>query len=129
MNLEALLRKLDLSQYQAKALLSLIELGRPATVKEISRLSSVPLTKLYSVLEDLQEKDLIRLSGVKPLKYTAISLGEAIARLIDLKVRTLLSLYEVFVMELPKNEPLFLLINLDNGLAASQASAGWIIVG
>ncbi len=122
MDLETLLCKLDLSRYQARALLSLLELGRPATVKEISRLSGVPLTKLYSVLEDLQEKDLIRLSGVKPLKYAAISLGEAIARLIDIKIRKLLFVYEVLAEELLKNEPLSLLIldNLDGGFTLTN---------
>jgi sugar-specific transcriptional regulator TrmB len=49
---------LGISEYEAKAYLALIR-NNPATAYEVAKLSSVPTSKIYSVIEKLKEKSMV----------------------------------------------------------------------
>jgi len=63
-----LLRKLGLTEYEARAYLSLAKLG-PSTVREIVLDSKLPRNKAYEVLQKLEEKNKVMSLPVSPRKY------------------------------------------------------------
>ncbi|MCC6024161.1 MAG: helix-turn-helix domain-containing protein, partial [Thaumarchaeota archaeon] len=66
------LRKLGLSEYEARAYIALVELGE-ADASEISRRSGVPRTRIYDVLGRLESAGIIqKILGSRPVVYSAI---------------------------------------------------------
>ncbi len=63
-----LLQKLGLTEYQARAYLSLAELG-PSTVREIVMHSKLPRNKAYEALQRLEETNKVISLPVSPKKY------------------------------------------------------------
>lgn len=66
------LTKLGLSLYQAKIYSALASLG-PSGVSDIQRLSGVPRTKIYEVLDQLIDMDAVEFQRGRPVFYSAIS--------------------------------------------------------
>jgi sugar-specific transcriptional regulator TrmB len=64
--------KLGLSLYQAKIYSALSSLG-PSSVAEIQRISGVPRTKIYEVLEQLLDIGAVEFQSGRPVFYNALS--------------------------------------------------------
>ena len=71
------LRSLGLTEYEARAYLALITHGELGA-KELSRLSGVPYSKVYGVLEALRRRGWISVRGGRPKHYCARSPAEVI---------------------------------------------------
>lgn len=79
----ASLRDLGLSEYEARAYRSLLRTG-PTTAKELSRASEVPMGRVYDVLNDLQQHDLVRnQTASRPKKYAPVEPTAALDRLLE----------------------------------------------
>ncbi len=68
MNNIELLKKLGMSEYEARAYLALAKLG-PSTVKEIVTVSKLPRNKAYEALQKLDEKNKVMSLPLSPKKY------------------------------------------------------------
>jgi len=99
----ASLRDLGLSEYEARAFRSLLDTG-PTTAKELSRVSDVPMGRIYDVLNGLETYRLVRSqTASRPKKYVAVEPETALDRLLDDKKAELAAKeeqYEDIVSEL-----------------------------
>ena len=97
------LRDLGLSEYEARAYRSLLKTG-PTTAKELSRVSDVPMGRIYDVLNSLEQADMIRSqSASRPKKYAAVEPATALERVLADRRRELereVDRYEEIVEEL-----------------------------
>ncbi|AGN00125.1 transcriptional regulator [Salinarchaeum sp. Harcht-Bsk1] len=85
----ASLRDLGLSEYEARAYRALLNTG-PATAKELSRASDVPMGRIYDVLNSLEQYNLVRSqTASRPKKYVAVEPATALDRLLEDKKREL----------------------------------------
>ncbi|ESP88340.1 TrmB family transcriptional regulator [Candidatus Halobonum tyrrellensis] len=76
------LRDLGLSEYEARAYRALLETG-PATAKELSAASDVPMGRVYDVLNSLERHRLARSQAAsRPKKYLAVEPDAALDRLL-----------------------------------------------
>ncbi len=66
------LNKLGMSSYQAKVYSALASLG-PTGVSEIQRISRVPRTKIYEILQQLIEMGAVEFQSGRPVIYNALS--------------------------------------------------------
>ncbi len=66
-----ILRRLGFTQYEAKVYISLLMRGT-ATASELSDLSNIPYTRVYDVLNQLEEKGLVAIIPGRPLKFEAL---------------------------------------------------------
>jgi len=79
----ASLRDLGLSEYEARAYRSLLRTG-PTTAKELSRVSEVPMGRIYDVVNGLEQHDLVRSqTASRPQKYAAVEPEAALDRLLE----------------------------------------------
>ncbi len=69
---EKALRDIGLTEYETLAYLSLLNAGE-MTAENVSQASSIPYTKVYSVLEGLEERGWVEIEGGRPRKYYARS--------------------------------------------------------
>ncbi len=90
------LKSFGFSEYEAKALLTLISKGE-LSAKEISELSGIPRTSVYDVMGSLEAKGLVKAFG-RPLKFKAIGTNEIIG-VLSKKISDNL---ELLKRELPK---------------------------
>ncbi|MFQ6128156.1 MAG: TrmB family transcriptional regulator [Thermoplasmata archaeon] len=72
------LRKIGLTEYEAKAYLSLLTDHLSSAVK-LSEKSGVPRTRIYAVLESLKEKGWVRIYSGVPILFRAIDPDEVLA--------------------------------------------------
>lgn len=79
------LKELGLSEYEGKAYFSALVLGR-AKAGELSRCSAVPQSKIYYVLERLEDKGFVEIEG-RPKYVKAVEIGEAAERMIKFRER------------------------------------------
>ena len=85
----ASLRDLGLSEYEARAYRALLKTG-PTTTKELSRVSDVPMGRIYDVLNSIETYNLVRSqSASRPKKYVAVEPQTALDRLLEDKKREL----------------------------------------
>ncbi|TYT62288.1 TrmB family transcriptional regulator [Natrialba swarupiae] len=85
----ASLRDLGLSEYEARAYRSLLQTG-PTTAKELSRASDVPMGRIYDVLNNIEQYNLVRSqTASRPKKYVAVEPQTALDRLLEDKKREL----------------------------------------
>ena len=80
MKIVEVLKYFGLSEYEAKALLTLLSKGE-LTAKDIAELSGIPRTSVYDVMNLLESKSLVESYG-KPLRFRAIEADE-IAKIIS----------------------------------------------
>jgi sugar-specific transcriptional regulator TrmB len=79
----ATLRDLGLSEYEARSYRALLRLG-PATAKELSRASDVPMGRVYDVLNSLEQWGLVRSqASSRPKKYVGVEPETGLDRLLD----------------------------------------------
>jgi len=67
-----ILKRFGLSEYQSKVYSALVFLG-PSRVGDICKSSSVPQSRIYNVLEELVEKQLVEVFDGRPKEFRAIS--------------------------------------------------------
>lgn len=78
----ASLRDLGLSEYEARVYRSLLNTG-PTTAKELSRVSDVPMGRIYDVLNSIETYNLARSqTASRPKKYVAVEPQTALDRLL-----------------------------------------------
>ena len=83
------LRDLGLSEYEASAYRSLLQTG-PATAKELSAASGVPMGRIYDVLGSIEAQHLVRSQAAsRPKKYVAVEPDTALDRLLEDRKREL----------------------------------------
>ena len=83
------LRDVGLSEYEARAYRQLLESG-PATAKELSDSSGVPMGRIYDVLNGLERDRLVRSQAAsRPKRYVAVEPDTALDRLLEEKRREL----------------------------------------
>jgi sugar-specific transcriptional regulator TrmB len=70
------LRRIGLTSYESEAYLALLK-SRELTAEEISKMTSVPITRVYGTLEQLMQKGFARIMESRPKKFHAISPEEA----------------------------------------------------
>jgi sugar-specific transcriptional regulator TrmB len=66
----AKIQEYDLTEYEARAYLALLDF-EVATASKVARLARVPRTKIYQALEDLEEKELVRVIPERPKRFVA----------------------------------------------------------
>ncbi|MDM7934226.1 MAG: TrmB family transcriptional regulator [Methanothrix sp.] len=76
------LRKLGLTEYEAKAYATLVGMGE-ATAREAHELSGVPRTRIYDILRDLERKGFVESVNGSPTYYRAVEPDQVIERLRD----------------------------------------------
>jgi len=81
-NAIAALKRLGLSSYEARVFIALGRLDS-ATARDIDRMTEVPRSQVYSAAEGLEEQGLIDVQQSNPIRYRAVDLKEARARLRD----------------------------------------------
>jgi len=83
------LRDLGLSEYEASAYRALLRTG-PATAKELSEDSGVPMGRIYDVLGSIEAQHLVRSQAAsRPKKYVAVEPDTALDRLLEDRKREL----------------------------------------
>lgn len=70
------LRSIGLTSYESEAYLALLK-SRELTAENISKMTSVPITRVYGTLEQLMQKGFARIVESRPKKFHAISPEEA----------------------------------------------------
>ena len=99
----ASMRDLGLSEYEARAYRALLR-NSPATAKELSRTSDVPMGRIYDVLNNLEQRGLVRSQAAsRPKKYVAVEPEAALSKLLESKrddLREKERQYEAAVAEL-----------------------------
>ncbi len=88
------LQMLGLTEYQSRILVVLFAKGK-ATALQISKLGSVPLTKIYQVLKELEYMELISHSPGKPRIYECPGAESVLNDLIQKKVSKVEELREM----------------------------------
>jgi sugar-specific transcriptional regulator TrmB len=78
----AFLQNLGLTEYEAKTY-STLSVGGPMKAGNISKESGVPQSKVYWILDDLIEKQLVEVAEGKPKEYKAVPPAIALSRLIE----------------------------------------------
>jgi sugar-specific transcriptional regulator TrmB len=85
----ASLRDLGLSEYESQTYRALLDHG-PTTAKELSNASSVPMGRIYDVLNGLESNGLVRSQAAsRPKKYVAVEPEAALERLVEARKREL----------------------------------------
>lgn len=83
------LTDLGLSDYESRAYRALLDVG-PATAKELSETSGVPMGRIYDVLGSIESQHLVRSQAAsRPKKYVAVDPETALERLLDDRKREL----------------------------------------
>ncbi|WP_435127861.1 TrmB family transcriptional regulator [Halobaculum sp. D14] len=99
------LRDLGLSEYEARTYRALLDVA-PATAKELSEASGVPMGRIYDVLNSLERHRLARSQAAsRPKRYVGVEPDAALDRLLDEKKRELAEKadqYEEIVAELTR---------------------------
>lgn len=78
------LKELGLSDYEAKAYTELVLLG-PSNANDLSKVSNIPRSKIYEVLERLMEKQMVEVFEEKPKIFRAIDASVTIKNLLEEK--------------------------------------------
>jgi sugar-specific transcriptional regulator TrmB len=70
------LRRAGLTSYESEAYLALLS-KRELTAEDLSKITTVPLTRVYGTLEQLMQKGFARIVESRPKRYQAISPNQA----------------------------------------------------
>jgi sugar-specific transcriptional regulator TrmB len=124
------LRKIGLTEYEAKAYLSLLNDHLNSAAK-LSEKSGVPRTKIYSVLEALEQKGWIRIYSGIPLLFKAVDPREVFKKVKTDYDEFLESVQATLKEEVKEVKEKFMILKFDVGLASlkeelSKAKTVWI---
>jgi len=104
------LRQMGLSEYEANAYLALLRQGT-GTAKEIANASGIPQSRIYDVLERLEEKGFVTIQMGRPKRYGAIEPELAVKQFLkhrrsefEEEIRTVETIGEQFLEELSANQ-------------------------
>jgi len=89
--LVSLLKELNLTEYEAKALVTLFKFSE-SDAPTISRNSEIPKTRIYDVLDKLKERGFVLEVYKSPKTYKIVNPEEIFKGLLDLKQNELLNL-------------------------------------
>ncbi len=78
----ALLNKLGINDYEAKAYTTLVEHG-PTTATELSPLSTVPQGRIYDVLSTLEKRGFVKVQPGRPKMYKATRPARALLKALE----------------------------------------------
>lgn len=84
------LQSLGLTEYEAKTY-SVLSMTGPMKAGDVSKESGVPQSKIYWVLEDLIEKQLVEVAEGKPKEYRAAAADVALKRILEEKEKSISS--------------------------------------
>lgn len=84
----SVLETMGLTTYQSQTYLSLLESG-PATAKQISQMSDVPMGRIYDVLDELEAYPLVEHQNTRPKRYVATQPEDAAQRVLDVRLAEL----------------------------------------
>lgn len=77
MKVERSLREIGLTEYETLAYLALVRMGE-LTANKVSKMTSIPYSKVYSVLDGLERKGWLEIKGGRPRQYYPRSPVEAL---------------------------------------------------
>jgi len=80
------LKNLGLSSYEAKVFLALCERG-PLDGRSLSKISGVPLGRIYDVLRELESKGAVYVQNSRPKIYAVPDVERAIENILSSKIR------------------------------------------
>ncbi|MHA2067525.1 MAG: TrmB family transcriptional regulator, partial [Candidatus Thorarchaeota archaeon] len=80
-NLEPLLRDMGMKEYETKAWIALLNRGA-CTADTISKAASIPVTRVYETLENLEKRGLVVVQRTRPKRYRLVSV-DSLNNLID----------------------------------------------
>ena len=93
MEISLLMKKFGFTEYETKVYTTLLQIGR-STGYEISKMSNVPRSKVYNVLESLYQKGVVQRSNGEQVLYCAVSVDDFIRSLEQSAHKDLLVLKE-----------------------------------
>ncbi|UCD91874.1 MAG: TrmB family transcriptional regulator [Methanobacteriota archaeon] len=117
------LQKVGLTEYEAKAYLSLLS-DNVNSASKLSEKSGVPRTKIYAVLESLKEKRWIRVYSGAPLLFQATKPDEVIGRIRDNFGDFLESIQKTLNTEATEMRDKFVIMKSDVGLSSLKEEVG-----
>jgi sugar-specific transcriptional regulator TrmB len=85
------LEAFGLTEYTARSFVAVLALGT-ATAKEISEASGVPRTRVYDVMETLQERGLVNVRHAEPRQFWAVS-GETASKQFEQRLTRRLDIF------------------------------------
>ena len=74
--------RLGLTSYESKVFIALQQLGS-GTARDVSRVTDVPRSQVYSVAESLEDRALLEVQQASPIRYRPVSVDEARQTLTD----------------------------------------------
>jgi sugar-specific transcriptional regulator TrmB len=95
------LRKLGLTEYEAKSYLALLTYG-PMEGRKVAEKSEVPPTRVFDALKSLAKKGFVSITSEKPMMFQAIDTETAVKGFLNEKINSLQSI-EKTVIESLKN--------------------------
>ena len=80
---ESLLRDVGLKEYESKAFMAIVQCG-VCSADQVSKISRIPLTRVYETMQSLQKLGIITVLNTRPKKYRLVSV-DALSNLIEHK--------------------------------------------
>lgn len=117
------LRKVGLTEYEARAYLSLLS-DNLNSASKLSEKSGVPRTKIYAVLESLKDKGWIRIYSGVPLLFRATRPDEVIGRIREDFGDFLESIEKTLNTEATEMRDKFVIMKSDVGLSSLKEEIG-----
>ncbi len=94
------MRDFGLSEYESRIMIALMVTGREMGATELSEISGVPRTSVYSTVKSLSEKGLVEVFG-RPMRVRSIP-GEELMNIFSRKMREQLSLLKRELDSIPR---------------------------
>jgi len=94
------MKDFGLSEYESRVMIALIVTGREMSASELSEVSGIPRTSVYSTVKSLSEKGLVEVFG-KPMKVRSIP-GEELMNIFSRKMKEKLNLLKRELDNIPR---------------------------
>ncbi len=70
---KAMLKNLGLTEYEAKAYVTLVKFGT-LTAEKISEMGKIPLPRVYDTIAELHKKGFVLVGNTRPKKFKAVEI-------------------------------------------------------